>query len=97
MFRHETSPICKDLKKCKFTKCQFTHTSDEHHSGEIDDAEVEETVDDIPGEENTNHSSNKIHNCCECEFETKCLAENNKHWREATGHIFSKVELREMG
>ena len=32
MFRHETSPICKDLKKCKFTKCQFTHTSDEHHS-----------------------------------------------------------------
>ena len=104
MFRHEISPICKDLKKCKFTKCQFTHTSDEHHSGEIDDVDVEETVHDIPEEEKckfcekyTKHSSDEIQNCSECEFETKCWAEYNKHWREAPDHIFSKEELREIG
>jgi hypothetical protein len=109
MFRHEAAPPCKNLETCKYKKCQFSHTvntdSVEHFSKSAQNEEVEEetSTDKIECEkceycnEIVDHSEHHLRTCSNCDFTSKCWAEDNKHWNETPDHVFSTAELREMG
>ena len=104
MFRHETAPQCKDLEKCKFRKCQFSHIVHDVNEENAEESDKEIESDDANDEkacafcnEIVDHSKNSLKTCSNCDFTTKCSAEDNKHWNETPDHIFSTVELREMG
>ena len=68
-------------------------------SDENEEEQNDETNDDycIFCREIRIHSTESLQKCSECDFESICGEEYNKHWREAPGHIFSLEELRDMG
>ena len=41
-----------------------------------------------------NHSKHNLKTCSNCDFSTKCWAED---WNETPAHIFSTADLRDMG
>ena len=107
MFKHTKAPLCKRSNRCKLKLCQFTHESDaEVATAETDDKESNLEEEEVDDENCTNfvhcgakakHTDDNIQNCSECDFNTKCWQEYNVHWQRTPGHIFSTVELIEMG
>ena len=109
MFRHETAPTCKNLETCKYEKCQFSHTNnadcveDFGKSDQIEEVEEETSTDDNKYKkcefcnEIVDHSQHHLRTCSNCDFTSKCWAEDNKHWNETPDHNFSVEELRNMG
>ena len=106
MFRHEAAPLCKNLEKCRFKKCQFSHTAHKDTEEQFNESaqnEEETSNDDNECEtcgfcnEVVDHSKLSLKTCSNCDFTTKCWAEDNKHWNETPDHNFSTAELRDMG
>ena len=109
MFRHEAAPPCNNLEKCKYKKCQFSHTiysdTEKNLSENSKNEEVQEETSNDDNEcgkcafcdEMVDHSKHNLRTCSNCDFTTKCWAEDNKHWNETPDHNFSAEELRKMG
>ena len=86
MFGHETAPQCNFFEKCKFRKCQFSHTFHDNIevNSDVRDEDIEsEVVTDEKActfcDEVVDHSKNNLRTCSNCDFTTKCWAEDNKH------------------
>ena len=83
----------------------FYTDTEEHFNKSAQNEEVEEETSNDDNEceqcafcnEVVDHSKHCLKTCSNCDFTTKCWAEDNKQWNETPDHNFSTAELREMG
>ena len=94
------------MQKLRKMQVQFSHTAyndtEEHFNESPQNEEVEKETSNDDNEfekrffcnELVNHSKHNLKTCSNCDFSTKCWAED---WNETPAHIFSTADLRDMG